>query len=113
VFEKGQAEDIYMSSIKDSVRKELVEYFGMDAQKAETIVSGIVRSEMTYERELISYQPTIEDISNVLNIDVAADKTSTLILPDASMGGEDNLAVKIQKQKTLDQEIVAALNSSI
>ncbi|MBI4846574.1 MAG: ROK family protein [Candidatus Omnitrophica bacterium] len=61
VYESAQPEDIYISSVKEGLVNELVSYFGMDIEKAKKIADGIKRSNMTYERELVSYQPTDED----------------------------------------------------
>lgn len=60
--DKREADDIFMKSVREGARKELIEYFGMASEKAEEIAAGIVRSNMTYERELVPYWPTDEEV---------------------------------------------------
>ncbi|MBU1086672.1 MAG: ROK family protein [Candidatus Omnitrophica bacterium] len=61
VYEQGKTVDIYIDSIRQSLTNGLVS-FGMDKSKAKDIAAGMVRSNMTYDRELISYKPTDADI---------------------------------------------------
>ncbi|MCX5666747.1 MAG: hypothetical protein NTY34_00310, partial [Candidatus Omnitrophica bacterium] len=55
-------EDIFIKTIRHSAEKELIEYFGVDPKRAKEIAGGIVRSRMTYERELVCHQPTDEEV---------------------------------------------------
>jgi len=50
--------DVYMKYIRQSAAKELEIRFDMRYESISLYVNGIVRSEMTYERELVSHQPT-------------------------------------------------------
>ncbi|MBU4479391.1 MAG: hypothetical protein KKH34_09960 [Candidatus Omnitrophica bacterium] len=87
VYEKGQVEDIYISSVREGLIEEMVSYFGMDNAKAKEIAAGIVRSNMTYERELISYQPMDKDITRT-----ALKRTSAKVAPREGVVSEDVLA---------------------
>ncbi|MDB4349575.1 carbon storage regulator [Omnitrophica bacterium] len=60
---EADEEAIYMKAVRESAKEELVEYFKMDPEEAGEIVRGILRSRITFERELISYQPTDKEVS--------------------------------------------------
>ncbi|MDD2689845.1 MAG: ROK family protein, partial [Candidatus Omnitrophica bacterium] len=61
--DRAQDLDIYIKSLREGARDELVNHFGMRLSKAIEITQGITRSRMTYERELVSYQPGEEEVS--------------------------------------------------
>ncbi|MBN1823733.1 MAG: ROK family protein, partial [Endomicrobiales bacterium] len=54
--------DIYIKNIRKRAKYELINHYGMDASRAEALSEGIVRSEMTYERELVAHYPTDEEV---------------------------------------------------
>ncbi|MBU1125511.1 MAG: glycogen/starch synthase, partial [Candidatus Omnitrophica bacterium] len=54
--------DIYIKFIRQSTFFELTRYFYVSRRQAADMVSGIVRSQLTFERELVSYQPSDEDV---------------------------------------------------
>jgi predicted NBD/HSP70 family sugar kinase len=58
----GDEEDIFMATLRDSLIKELTGYFTMPLVTAEKIAGGVLRSEMDFQRELISYKPTLEEM---------------------------------------------------
>ncbi|MBI1976554.1 MAG: ROK family protein [Candidatus Omnitrophica bacterium] len=62
VIQKGDKEDILMKSIRSGVARELVSHFGISLERARVLSNGVMRSQLTYERELVSYQPTDADI---------------------------------------------------
>ncbi len=104
VREAGSQEDIFMDSVRAGLIEELTEYFGMEREKAEKIAKGMVRSQMTYERELISYRPTDADIKNV---------------PGVNMFEMMREAIEITKAQVKDlggivsEEVIAGLQRSI
>ncbi|MCP4649652.1 MAG: hypothetical protein GY853_06180 [PVC group bacterium] len=57
-----EKDDIYISSIHEGAEADLVNKYGMQPQGAGALARGIERSRMTYERELISYNPTNEEM---------------------------------------------------
>jgi len=42
--------DIFIKSVRENAKKELIDYFHMNARRAGEITIGIVRSQMTYEK---------------------------------------------------------------
>jgi len=68
--------DIYIKSVQEATEKELVEYFKWKPAEAAEVAAGIVRSNITYERELISYQPTDEEVLANLLIREFIEETS-------------------------------------
>ncbi|MDP2913364.1 MAG: 6-phosphogluconolactonase [Candidatus Omnitrophota bacterium] len=54
--------DLYMRSVRESMYNELISYFYLDAYLAHRPAKGVVRSDLTYERELVSYRPTDEEV---------------------------------------------------
>ncbi|MFC1592867.1 ROK family protein, partial [Candidatus Omnitrophota bacterium] len=52
----GQGRDLFIGVIQDGAREELM-HLGMEEQRAEQVSKGIVRSSMTYERELLAKLP--------------------------------------------------------
>jgi len=54
--------DLYMRAVRESMYKELTTYFHLKNDIAQRLAEGIVRSDLTYERELVSYQPTDEEV---------------------------------------------------
>ena len=60
--DRAKGLDMFMKALRESASKELVGYFVMDQEKAEKFASGIVRSNMDYERELVWYKVESQEV---------------------------------------------------
>ncbi|MBU1862174.1 MAG: hypothetical protein KKH94_00705 [Candidatus Omnitrophica bacterium] len=76
--DKAHDLDVFMKTLRRSAETELVSYFGLDRAIAKKMAEGIQRSRMTYERELISYQPTDEEVIRDYHTRNAALKKETV-----------------------------------
>jgi hypothetical protein len=70
-------EDLYMDSLRKGVFEELVHRFNMSEAQAREIIQGIVRSQLTYEREFISYQPSDEEMMRLYLAKLSGTLSST------------------------------------
>ncbi len=53
-------EDLYISTIRLTVREALVKHYGLGQKKASELAQGIERSQLTYEREFLAFAPETE-----------------------------------------------------
>ena len=70
--------DLYMRAVRESMHNELTAYFHLENKTARRLAEGVVRSDLTYERELVSYQPTDEEVLSGSMPAMAALKMPTL-----------------------------------
>jgi len=54
--------DIFIKYIRQRAKDELAHYFHIEEQLADRLANGIIRSSLTYERELVAYQPTDKEV---------------------------------------------------
>jgi len=52
-----EGQDLYLASIRSAIVVELTEKYGMAKDRAEALANGIIRSELTFEREIIAFAP--------------------------------------------------------
>lgn len=89
----AKGSDVFIKTIRQSVKEELLGHFNMSEQSArvDRAVKGIVRSDIGYERELVSYDPADGEVMSAYS-KAMADKGAAL-----SRSGQDRLNTDINK----------------